>query len=70
MVHAKEAEFKEQYAMKETSLSVKLRAAQNLAAEVLTADSTDRLLSLLLLVPHGVAKMSHAVQGERTPHPG
>lgn len=62
-VAQKAAEFKDQYGLKEKLLSVDLQPHSQPVLEVLTAASAEALLSLLHLVPHGVAKMSHAVEG-------
>ena len=62
---SKTAEFKDQFGLKETLLSIKLQPHSDAVPDVLTAESSESLLSLLLLVPHGVAKMSHAVEGKK-----
>ena len=62
-VAATSAHLQEQFRLKETSLAVSLGDAKSTPSEVLTANSAERLISLLLVAPHGVAKMSHAVEG-------
>ena len=39
------------------------QSSQSNSEKVLATESLQTLLSLLLMLPHGVAKMSHAVQG-------
>ena len=62
-VAAKAAHLQEQFHLKETSLTVSLGDAKSTPSKTITADSAQRLISLLLVAPHGVAKMSHAVEG-------
>ena len=57
--------FKEQFGLKEEQLKVVLAKSETgKASQVLSAESLQKLLSLLLVLPHGVAKMSHAVAGK------
>ena len=62
-VAATAAHLQEQFRLKETLLAVSLGDAKSTPSEVLTAECAERLISLLLVAPHGVAKMSHAVEG-------
>lgn len=55
--------FRDQFHLKEENLSISLESASGNLDQVLTPASADSLLALLLVVPHGVAKLSHAVEG-------
>jgi len=57
-----------EYGLLETGMLVQLRAASKALAGtpsdcVLTAEAAARVLTLVLTLPHGVVKMSHAVEG-------
>lgn len=57
------AELKMEYGTKETSLSVRLEFDGESAGSRFGDDDARRLLSLLSLLPHGVLKMSHDLEG-------
>jgi dipeptidase D len=55
---------KQEYGVLETQLSISYApAASGAPDQALTADSAAKLLALLLVLPHGVIKYSHAVPG-------
>ena len=56
--------FQDQFQLKESQMSISLSPASSGPDQVLEPGSADRLLALLLVLPHGVAKMSHAVEGK------
>ena len=47
-------------------LPLLLQSAEGASTGALTPDSAFKLLSVLLALPHGVEKWSHAVDGEAT----
>ncbi len=55
--------FKQEYGLFEPGLSARAEETGVAPVEVLTADAADRLLGVLVALPHGVVKMSHAVKG-------
>lgn len=57
------AGFKQEYALKEPGLSVTAAPAATPPAKCLTAAAGGQLVDLLLTLPHGVVKLSHAVEG-------
>ena len=63
LVSGKEQEFKDQFGLKEQQLSLTLEKSSSPPSTVLTRKDAELLIALLLIVPHGVAKMSHAVSG-------
>lgn len=63
-IASKASEFREQYGLKESSFGLDFRKTSDTPSEVFTQQSADQLVSLLLLLPHGVSKMSHAVEGD------
>jgi len=68
LVASKLQTFRDQYQLKEEQLSVTLEETSCDVGEVVAPESADSLLALLMVVPHGVAKMSHAVLGDASPH--
>ena len=58
-------QLKEEFGSKESQLKITLAesTSSDSTGRVLTDESLQRIVSLLLVVPHGVAKMSHAVSG-------
>ena len=55
---------KQEYGALEQQLDVSVRqSTEEVPKAVLSPDSTDRLLTLLLTLPHGVQKFSHTVPG-------
>lgn len=63
LVTSKEKELQEQFGLMEQQLSITLVGTGGIPSKVLRKEDEERLLALLLVVPHGVAKMSHAVPG-------
>lgn len=61
------ANFKQEYGLFEGGLSVRAERVDGAPgggpSQVLTASAVDRLLGVLAALPHGVVKMSHAVEG-------
>ena len=57
------AAFKQEYGQKEPQLEIREAAASNAASTCLTAAASQRVLDLLLTLPHGVIKNSHYVAG-------
>lgn len=61
------ANFKQEYGLFEGRLSVRTERVDGVPgggpSQVLTAPAADRLLGVLAALPHGVVKMSYAVQG-------
>jgi dipeptidase D len=62
-VGQRDAAFKQEYGQKEPQLEIKVAAASNAASICLTAAASQRVLDLLLTLPHGVIKNSHYVAG-------
>lgn len=62
-VAARAAELAEEYGTLETGLAVAVEVGEPAGAEPLAPESTERLLSLLALLPHGALKYSHAIEG-------
>lgn len=63
-VRARGAAYRREYGLKEPGLAVAAaQAAGGAPAAVLAPAATQRLLDLLLTLPHGALKMSHAVEG-------
>lgn len=60
------AAFQQEYGLKEASLSITTAPTAAAPASCLTLEAGCRLVDLLLTLPHGVVKHSHAVEGE--PH--
>lgn len=55
---------KQEYGALEQELDVSVRQSrEQVPKQVLSSDSTERLLTLLLTLPHGVQKFSHTVPG-------
>lgn len=59
------AAFQQEYGLKEPALSVSAAPAAATPAACLSQQAGQQLVDLLLTVPHGVCKNSHAVEGER-----
>ncbi len=63
LVAGKAQSLRDQFGLKEAQLNISLEQTSAAASTVLTQPSALRLIALLLVLPHGVAKMSHAVSG-------
>lgn len=69
LIVQKELQLKEQYQLKESQLSLTFDTTSCAADTVLRQECAKRLVALLLVLPHGVAKMSHAVPGMSSQSP-
>lgn len=65
LVTSKAKDLRDQFGLKEAQLSISLEASSPASTTVLTKTKASQLVALLLVLPHGVAKMSHAVSGEK-----
>ena len=59
------AAFSQEYGLKEPQLAIIAAEAAAPPAACLSEGGSRQLLDLLLTLPHGVVKNSHAVEGER-----
>ena len=66
LVEGKAQDLRDQFGQKEAQLSISLETSSATCATVLTQADALQLTALLLVLPHGVAKMSHAVTGNFT----
>ena len=64
LIEVKAQDLRDQFGLKEAQLSISLESSSAASTTVLTEANALRLIALLLVLPHGVAKMSHAVTGE------
>lgn len=58
------ASFQQEYGLKEPALAITAEPAATPPAACLTSAAGQQLVDLLLTLPHGVVKSSHAVEGE------
>ena len=63
LVQGKAQHLQDQFGLKEAQLSISLETSSATSKTVLLQGDALRLTALLLVLPHGVAKMSHAVSG-------
>ena len=59
----KDQHLQEQFKLKESLMAISMQSSTEPHSRALTQQCAQRLIALLLVLPHGVAKMSHAIPG-------